>query len=410
MPDVRLPASGRPAVPGVWRGALAAFVLAGATGVGFRLAAFLGWGGLDPVHVRHAHSHLMFFSWVTPVLFALVGAHLPMQTGRSESRAMRSATWAALAVGVLSYVPFLLWGYGAAPIAGRRIPLAVIVSTLGIVVWYVYAVAYARATKGAARTHAVRLWDAALVLLCLSTLGAWTLGALQMRGGMAEFALAAALHLFLNLFAEGWFVLALLGVLHALHPSADTRVSRAGTGLAAYALPLTFLLGVPIALVPPDLRLVSGVAGLVAAAGLAMHVGPLARAGAPKAMLAFFALRIAMQVGVAIGPLARWGEGMGLRVLFLHVLLLGVVSTGLVAAARATWGEAATHGRRAFTVAVAVLIASLVPISGLWPDALAGAWTWRFVAAAATGPTIVAAWMFVWTFHRAGPPPDARMR
>lgn len=392
--DVR---SSPTSVPALWRGALAAFVLAGVTGVGYRLAVFLGWGGLMPAHVRHAHSHLMLFSWVTPVLFALIGAHLPRQTGRSESRVMRGATWAALAVGFASYVPFLLWGYSAAPIAGRRLPLAVIVSTLGIVVWYAFTAAYVRTTRGAPRTHAVRLWDAALVMLSLSSLGAWTLGALQMRGGMTEFALAAALHLFLNLFAEGWIVLALLGVLHALHPAADTRASRWGTPLAAYALPLTFLLGVPVSLVPPDLRLVSGVAGLVAATGVALHVAPLARAGAPRAVLGFLGLRLAMQVGVAIGPVARWGEGMGLRVLFLHVLLLGVVSLGLVAAARATWGPAATRGHRAFTVAVAALVASLVPISGLWPTALAGAWTWRFVAAAAMGPALVAGWMLVRT-------------
>ena len=31
-------------------------------------------GGLAYVNVRHAHSHLMFFGWVTPALMGLIAA------------------------------------------------------------------------------------------------------------------------------------------------------------------------------------------------------------------------------------------------------------------------------------------------------------------------------------------------
>lgn len=381
----------------LWRAALAAFVLAGATGLLFRLGAFGALGALHPVNVRHAHSHLMFFSWATPALMALVQAHLP------PSRAMRRATWASLVLGFVAYVPFLLYGYGVAPVGGARLPLSVIASTANIFAWYVFAYGYVRATRRLARTAALRLWDGAVALLVVCTLGAWLLGLLQMRGGMTEFALEAALHLFLNLFAEGWFVLALLGVLHAQHSVEDRAGDRAaalGTTLAAWALPLTFLLGVRVALVPPDLRAISGAAGLAVAAGLLLHAWALRRPGAARGPLVYLALRAAMLVGASLAPLARWGEAEGLRILYLHVLLLGFVSVGLVEAARRTWGAAAVPGRRAFGLAVALVLASLVlaslvPLTGVWPDAWRGAWTWQAVALTAALPPAVAMGMAV---------------
>lgn len=382
----------------LWRAALAAFVLAGATGAGYRLAVFVGFHGLDPTNVRHAHSHLMFFSWVTPALMLLLLAHLPpsrtgLQTGR---RTMRRAALASLVLGFASYPPFLLYGYGVAHIGALRMPLSVIASTANMLAWYVFAASYVRATRGHARTRPLRLWDAAVGLLVVSTFGAWLLGLLQMRGGATEFALAAALHLFVHLFAEGWFVLALLGVLHAQYPVKDAasgRMADLGTALAAWALPLTFLLGVRVALVPADLRAIAGAAGVVVAAGLALHGLALWRAGAPRLPLAFLLVRSAMLAAASFPAVARWGEGMGLRILFLHVMLLGFVSVGIVEAARRAWGDAATPARRAFALGVALLVASLVPLSGVWPLALSGAWTWRFAAGAALVPVAAAAWM-----------------
>ena len=51
--------------------ALAVFVLAGATGAFMRFGLLYGMAGLSYANVRHAHSHLMYFGWVTPALIAL---------------------------------------------------------------------------------------------------------------------------------------------------------------------------------------------------------------------------------------------------------------------------------------------------------------------------------------------------
>ena len=378
----------RPGVA-VWRGALAAFVLAGATGLGFRLAAFWGWGGLDPENIRHAHSHLMFFSWATPALMVLMQRHLP------PSRPMRWATAASLGLGFVAYGPFLRYGYGVADVGTLRLPLSVIASTANIVAWYGFAYGYARATRGLVRTEALRLWDAAVGILVVATLGAWALGGLQAQGVASPFALAAALHLFLNLFAEGWLVLALLGVFYAQTPSAARGGASWATAWVAWALPFTFLLGVPVALVPPWLRSVSGVAGLAVSVGLLAHTAALWRGGSARGPLVYLACRSVMLVGVALAPVARWGEAAGLRIVFLHMLLLGWISTGLVAAARSAWGETAVPGHRAFALGVALQVASLFTITGLWPDRWAGRWAWAAVAATAALPVGAAAWMAV---------------
>ena len=80
------------AAPGlrwVWWGALGCFVLAGLTGVFFRFGVSSGvtWG-LSLGNVRHAHSHLMYFGWVTPVLMALISRYLPSVAGCSLGHRM----------------------------------------------------------------------------------------------------------------------------------------------------------------------------------------------------------------------------------------------------------------------------------------------------------------------------------
>jgi hypothetical protein len=57
----------------VWLTALGIFILAASTGAFMRFAMILGFPfGLMFTNVRHAHSHLMYFGWVTPALMGLI--------------------------------------------------------------------------------------------------------------------------------------------------------------------------------------------------------------------------------------------------------------------------------------------------------------------------------------------------
>lgn len=58
-----------------WFSALGVFVLAGLTGAFMRFGLIYGFPwGLQYANIRHAHSHTMYFGWVTPALMALIAA------------------------------------------------------------------------------------------------------------------------------------------------------------------------------------------------------------------------------------------------------------------------------------------------------------------------------------------------
>ena len=351
-----------------WMGALACFVVAGATGVLFRIGVLVGLpAGLQFGNVRHAHSHLMYFGWVTPAIMALVAAYLPA-LGR-----LKSVIRAVLVLAVLSYPPFLLYGYGLAPIGTMRLPFSVVLAGLNILAWYIFVALYVRRRRELRPRRARAFWDAALVFLVVASLGAWGLGLVQAMAPDDPFWFAAALHLFLDLFADGWLLLGVLGLAAATMVDSSSPLLRRGRRLVIAGLPLTFLLGIPVNLVPPGLRLVGSAGGVLSGLGLLGIVGALwrgAEAGARRVWavpIGLLAVKALAQLGVAVPDVAAWAYGAGLRILYLHVLLLGVVTLGLLAAARCVWGVRAVPGRCYVTAAVLFLLLTLLPLTPLWP-------------------------------------------
>ncbi len=379
----------------LWRLALGAFVLAGATGALFRFGALLGLpAGLSFVNVRHAHSHLMYFSWVTPALMALMGAHIARWRGENR-HPFRGVALGAWALGLVAYVPFLLFGYGRVPVGEARIPPATIAASLNILAWYVFVVQYMRARRGLAAIPALRLWDAAVVFLVLASLGAWGRAVLVALKVEDPFLGRALVHLFLDLFSDGWFALAVLGLIYREGISMPTRLVRA-TWLMFVGLPATVLLGVPVDLVPPAWRAVAGVGGWLVGWGFLAHVAFLwprveARWRWP---LGFLALKAAAELGVSVPVIARWAEREALRVPYLHLFLLGFVTLSLIRAAGETWGPVAERRWGLWVGSVLVLLASLLPLTGLWPAAWRGVWTAWVAAVAALGPVAAAAVSF----------------
>lgn len=354
----------------IWMGALACFVLAGATGGLFRIGQAAGGlpGGLQFENVRHAHSHLMYFGWVTPALMALVAAHLP-----APGRLMKTVMRVVLVLAALSYAPFLLYGYGPATVGPTRLPLSVMVAGLNILAWYVFAALYVQRRQELRPSPARAFWDAAVALLVVASLGAWALGIVQALGLEDPFWFAAALHLFLDLFADGWLLLGVLGLAVATMGAGESALLQRGRRLLVAGLPFTFLLGVPVELVPPGLRFVGSAGGAVSSAGLLCVAAALWRDAEVPARrvwivpLGLLVVKAGAQLGLAVPAVAEWAYGANLRILYLHVLLLGVVTLGLLAAARCRWGWSAVPGRRYVTAAALFLLATLLPLTGLWP-------------------------------------------
>lgn len=386
----------------VW-GALAAFVLAASTGALIRFGFRYGFpAGLNYLNIRHAHSHLMYFGWVTPSLMALIATRIlerPFKASGTRARFPGGIIATSLILGLASYVPFFVWGYQPAEFAGARLPVAVIVASLNMLAWYAYIAWYVKIRRNLKPDASVQLWDAALVFMVLASLGAWGRAALVAIGNDDLFLSTAMIHLFLDLFSDGWFLLAMLGLAYAALPTGPRPGVWANRLLFA-GLPLTFLLGIPVDLVPGYLRTLAGVGGLLAATGTAIHLRALWPALAMRQKLwqiplAFLGVKIAFQAAASLAPLAVWGEQMGLRIFYLHVMLLGFVTLGVVAAIQDTWETLPAPALQALTWSVVALLTSLIPLTGVWPGALSGVWSITLAAWISLTPILAAIWLII---------------
>jgi hypothetical protein len=390
----------------VWKAALVCFIIAGGTGSLMRFGMIHGYpAGLQFVNVRHAHSHLMYFGWVTPALMGLIAAWLPRISGRPLSPRFRWVMGATIIAALLAYLAFIQYGYQLAEFGDRRLPLSVIAATLNMLAWYAYAILYYRATRGVPRNRALRFWDAALIFMMLASLGAWGVAVVSRLGIEDPFWSVALTHMFLDLFSEGWMVLAVLGLAHAalagdLLSVIQKRRSHWGENLIVMGLPLLFLLAMPVNLVPAEVRFIASLGGLLVVAGLLVSVWALWPAVAPswtgwRIPLILLALKTLLSLGMIIPAAALWAQRNGLRVLYLHTLLLGFVTLALAVAAREVWGRVAVRGQRWLVASVFFLLATLLPLTGLWPESLAGRWVLQLAAWASLGPVIVVAGMLV---------------
>lgn len=401
-----------------WRLALASFTLAAATGAFMRFGLFLGFPwGLEFTNVRHAHSHLMFFSWATPAL-ALCAHAVLRSAGRRLPGGATLAVTAALA-GLTAYVPFMLSGYGLMRIGATSLPVSMMASGLNGVVWYLLALLYVLGSRKVARTPAVRLMDGAVAILVVSTFGVLLL----MQGGMAgtgtSASIAANAEYYTTLFADGWFG---IGLLAALALTRFPRAQATGFGAATWTLAagLTARSGAKLAeftVASPALRVIEGLGGLLAAAAWLWLVVALWRGRSTDrstgdvvaaVALGLVGLKAVVELAIALPAGATLVAREGLRVLLLHAFLLGAVSLGLASSGRVLLGARAWPALGLFAVAVAVMILCLVPLTGLWPAGLSGAWTLRAAAYSSLGPAVLGAYALL--LSRRPDAPAARSR
>lgn len=335
--------------------AMGAFTLAVWAGVLMRFGMIYGmpeWAQNFGA-VRHAHSHLMYFSWVTLALMALIWVKLPDLTGRPLPRGVTAQMISTAVLALLSFPAFWSNGYGLTSIGNARLPLGSIVATLNGLTWFLFIGLYMRATRGLrARPLPVQLWDWALALMGMASAGALGLVgmvAAQVREPLLQ---QVFLHLFLDLFAVGWFNLALLGVLWTNLPGSEH--ARLPVFSLALLLCPTFLLGVSPSLLPSSLFWVAALCNVGAALLLGVHGVQFWRRRRELNAMTKLAL-VGLAAVVLIAFLLVWPglwehfAGGQMRVFYLHLFLLVWVSTALIgqvqrsvaptAGAMKRWGE-----------------------------------------------------------------------
>ena len=357
--------------------------------------------------IRHAHSHLMFFGWVTVGLMALIWHFLPTLTERPLPRGVgvQMATSAGLAL--LSFPAFWLNGYGLTQVGSAELPLGSMAAGLNGVLWLIFVALYARATWGLAkRPLPLQLWDWAVVLLLFAFSGALGLVASIALGITNPLVQQLSLHLFLDLFGVGWFTLALLGVLWAFLGQAAIPAGWLPTQSLALLLAPTFILGVSPALVTTDMFWVAALANLAAALLLGRHLLALWQQRQALPFLVRFGLLILgvhllTAVAVAWPGVWQWSAGTQLRIFFLHNFLLGWVSSALLGVLLKQGRTYPLLGAQVITFvwsgAVATMIVALLGIGFLQFNPVPAV-TWFWLAAwSSIALAVVAVWVWVRT-------------
>lgn len=384
--------------------ATAAFVVAGLAGALMRFGMHLGLPfGWRLENVRFAHTHLMYFGWATPALFALIGAFVSERTGLPPSRLARAATGLALASAAASFVPFLLDGYGATRVGALRLPLSMIASSGALVAWGAWAVAYAAATWDLRRDLALVAIDAAVLALLIASAGAWGLAAAAFAPVAPGMLMDRLVPFYLGVFSSGWFALAVVGLLAgALAPRLDEPLGRVavalllvGTLVAAFA----DLLATWPAWIAVAARLAAAYGAVVLGLQLVLAAARARWAGA-LSLGAMLAAKGLVEGALGLERVARWSERAALPVGLAHGYLLGLVTLALTWLALRRWRPDAGGWFWVVAATVAVLLVGIAPLTQAWPFAR-GVWVLPFAAWTSLVPVVgVAALAWVLAFER----------
>jgi len=382
--------------------ALVALTVAASAGILLRFGLVMGmpaWANNFSA-IRHAHSHLMYFGWVTLGLMALIWHHLPEQSGRPLPRGVGLQMFCTALLALLSFPAFWSNGYGLTQIGRAELPLGAIVSGLNGCLWLLFAGLYLRATwRLPTRSLTVQLWDGAILLMVLAFAGALGfVGTVMTDSSIAYQQLF--LHLFLDLFAVGWFGLALLGLLWAMLGNVSRTEQWLPTQSLAFLLIPTFLLGLSPLLLPEGLFWIAALANLGAALLLIRHLGALWQQRAHLPLFARFGLlllgaHIVSAFFVAWPGVWQWSAGTQLRIFFLHNFLLGWVSSGLLGGIMAT--AKLTRGTERPMIAiwasgVGTMLLALLAIGFSQFVPVPAATLFWIAAWSSLGPVVVAIW------------------
>ncbi|WP_138430969.1 hypothetical protein [Fodinibius saliphilus] len=392
----------RSRIDSLWKVSVACFIIAGLTGFLYRLG-MIGWltSSLDLSleNIRHAHSHLMFFGWAVPIPLYLLLKYIcdNFKPGISSLGWMKYGIWGGLIFGVLSFPFFLLYGYRPVPIGAGTLPLSVILSGMVMLCWYMFMWGYYQIRDQLKDDTAQPWFDGSLVMLFICSLGAWSVAVVQALAPENFMLMKGMTHFFLATFTEGWVVLALLAIVVIqldIQPSDWVIPETWSLGCIVIGAPLTFPYGISESLLSPLLLAVARIGGGIAALGLVLFLYVLVKSGKWKYKIqiwiwpiSLIALKAVMQITASIGPSSFWLADHGLRIFYLHVLLLGAFTLMMLGSLHVQ-SEATKSYFYAVVGSIYAVLISLVMPTQLWPTSWSGVWVFYVLAVAALLPVL----------------------
>tara|TARA_R110002124_G_scaffold89692_1_gene229312 strand:+ start:41161 stop:42378 length:1218 start_codon:yes stop_codon:yes gene_type:complete len=380
-----------------WQWAFLCFVIAGLTGflyrLGFVIALPAGW---DLINIRHAHSHLMFFGWASFLpLYFIYTEIISGQYSVLSKRLIELSFWIIIGFGLLSFVSFFLWGYKTVLIGGAGIPVSAILSGFVMIGWYIFMAGYLIHRAGTPADKRNIWYESALVMLFVSSLGAWSVGLSGLLHLGEPLLLKALTHFFLSTFTEGWIVLSLLGFIakRLEVKRADYLVSpNILVALIAFGAPLTFSYGISASFINAQLLFATRLGGIMI--GISILTFIYSSVKKDKALklfwawpLSFLAIKAVMQIVASISPPELWMSDQGIRILYLHVLLLGAFTTGMIVY---ICRDCAIYKKyiNAVFISISIVLMSLILLTNFWPPSLKGYWIYPVLTISAILPTL----------------------
>lgn len=315
----------------VFQLSLASFLLAALTGFFYRYGMIFNVpGDLNLVNIRHAHSHLMFFNWITPPLMAWMVMNLQQHSNKViRYSGYKICLYSMLFLGFLTWPFFLFYGYHGVSAGNLQLPLAAIISGLVMITWYWFAWLYFHDRNKAKTILVVQLFDAAVIALIISSIGAWGVSVFQFGNSSNPLFSTALTHFFLSVFTEGW---AILGVLGLIWSRIDLKTVPQRVGWLWKPVLLGSMLITPLGFSQSIITipmLYSAKTGLFLIAGsLTIHFFYFVKANIRPgivwySVIGLLAVKILIQAG-SILPFDFWIGNHGLRILYLHVLFAGI--------------------------------------------------------------------------------------
>ncbi len=391
----------------LWHASIACFLLAGLTGFLYRLG-MMGWvpGELSLGNIRHAHSHLMFFGWAVPLPLYIIMQKVVREAGDMDkgfSWMKYSIAW-ILFFGLMAYPFFLFYGYRPVAMGSATLPFSVIFSGFVMIGWYGFIVGYWQRRTALQNDESLPWIDGALVLLAVCSLGAWGVAVIQELAPQSHLLMKSMTHFFLAAFTEGWVVLILCAILInelEIEEQHWWTSPQFALGAVAIGAPLTFPYGISESLLTPMLLGTARLGGGLAAVGLLLVIAAIFKSGKWRHPIwiwpiALLALKGIMQLGTSVVPSSFWLSDPGLRVLYLHILLLG----GLTLLAFAWFNSRISVSKSYFHLvggSIMVTLITLLMFTGVWPQALSGAWLVDTLALGAILPilSVLVYWMML---------------
>lgn len=353
---------------------------------------------LTLTHVRHAHSHLMFFNWVTPIPMLLIASNVT-SVAPEAVKSFKRCLFSMMAIGFAAFPFFFLYGYQSVPLGSAELPVSVILSGGVMITWYwflkIYLTYREQSTPGLPRLF----YESALLMLVVSSLGAWGVAVFQFGGAENPLIASALTHFFLSTFTEGWCVLAALGILFKYLEVRQVPVHESWlVAPIVLGVPLMFPFGMPVHLLTNQLLIAAGFGSILVAAGLILNLVVLIRNSGKTiswewiVVLNLLGAKIIMQVGAAILPFNFWLGSHGLRILYLHIVLLGFVSLTFFSAWHSIRPHVNKSGLKFVTGSILLVLLSLLLISGMWPPDWQPGRPYSIVAWVALFPVLSAIW------------------